>query len=82
MCTLHMIYEIALEDSASGLPLTIFCVHHSHGGRPSIRAKALSRTNFSLGVLSTVVFAREVEDQGSGNLTRKSFLGETSFHPR
>ena len=42
-------------------------------GCPSIRAKALSRTNFSLGVFSTVWFAREVEDQGSGNLTLNHF---------
>jgi len=34
MCTLHMMHEIALEDSADRPPLTIFCVHHSHGGCP------------------------------------------------
>src|SRR5205823_4537204 len=38
-------------------------------GCPSIRAKALSRTKISFAVPSTAFFAREVEDQDSGNLT-------------
>ena len=36
---------------------------------PSIRAKSLSRQTSSGRCLSTAVFAREVEDQDSGNLT-------------
>src|ERR1700722_10482741 len=40
----------------------------------SVKDKPLPRR------FSTVVFTREVEDQGSGNLTRQSFPGGTSFH--
>ena len=38
-------------------------------GWPSIRAKILSRRSFPGQCLSTAAFAREVEDQDSGNLT-------------
>ena len=45
------------------------CRPYSIAGCPSIRTKALSRANFSWRCFRTVGFAREVEDQGSGNLT-------------
>src|SRR5438128_4467367 len=44
-------------------------IHVVAEGCPSIRAKALSRTKISFAVPSTAFFAREVEDQDSGNLT-------------
>src|SRR5438876_12197716 len=49
-------------------------------GRPSIRAKALSRTKISSAVPSTAFFAREVEDQDSGNLTLNHISVEDRFH--
>ena len=42
-------------------------------GCPSIRAKALSRTNLSWRCVSTARCAREGEDQDSGNLTRNHY---------
>ena len=45
-------------------------------GCPSIRAKALSRTNLSWRCVSTARCAREGEDQDSGNLTRNHFAVE------
>ena len=52
----------------------------SLAGWPSIRAKALSRTKISSAVPSTAFFAREVEDQDSGNLTLNHISGEDRFH--
>src|SRR5438552_17900906 len=46
----------------------------------SIRAKALSRTKISSAVPSTAFFAREVEDQDSGNLTLNHISVEDRFH--
>jgi hypothetical protein len=43
------------------------------GGWPSIRVKALSRAKLSCAVPEHRFFAREVEDQGSGNLTLNHF---------
>ena len=48
-------------------------------GCPSIREKALSRQKCPVRCRSTACFAREVEDQDSGNLTRITFGGR-SFH--
>src|SRR5437660_10893078 len=45
----------------------------------SIRAKALSRTKISSAVPSTAFFAREVEDQDSGNLTLNHISVEDRF---
>ena len=50
---------------------------HTNRGCPSIRAKALSRQSYPVRCLSTAAFAREVEDQDSGNLTRESLCGGT-----
>src|SRR5271165_3609260 len=50
------------------------------GGCPSIRAKALSRTKISWPCRSTASFAREVEDQDSGNLTLNHPAVDPSFH--
>src|SRR5271157_5033583 len=47
---------------------------------PSIRAKALSRTKISWPCRSTASFAREVEDQDSGNLTLNHPAVDPSFH--
>src|ERR1039457_822837 len=43
------------------------------GGWPSIREKALSRQKYPMLCRSTAFFAREVEDQDSGNLTLNHF---------
>src|SRR5439155_7021774 len=56
------------------------CLSVDKGGRPSIRAKALSRTKISSAVPSTAFFAREVEDQDSGNLTLNHISVEDRFH--
>src|SRR5438105_15699279 len=49
-------------------------------GVPSIRAKPLTRTKISSAVPSTAFFAREVEDQDSGNLTLNHISVEDRFH--
>jgi hypothetical protein len=50
-------------------------------GCPSIRAKALSRAKISCRCFCTVCFAREVEDQDSGNLTLNHFPAELVVPP-
>jgi hypothetical protein len=53
----------------------------SSRGCPSIREKAVSRTKISYAVPKHGFFAREVEDQDSGNLTLNHFSGGTVVPP-
>src|SRR5208282_1775497 len=56
------------EPIQAGWPIfDDICLRHSHRGCPSIRTKAVSRTKISCRCFWHRFFAREVEDQDSGN---------------